>query len=68
MNPAISNADNAIENFMSVTLGETLQMRPSQGPIWSSTARLTAASSAGLIQIKGRELPHKVYFGQPDFS
>jgi hypothetical protein len=37
-------------------------------PIWSSTARLTAASSAGLIQIKERELPHEGYFGYPRFS
>jgi hypothetical protein len=68
MKPAISNADNAIESFMMVSLGETLQTQSFQGTIWSSTARLTGASSAGLIQIKWRKLPHESYFGHPRFS
>src|SRR6476660_1006296 len=56
--PATSNADNAIESFMLFSLYQRLQMiseRPALrfSPLLSAMERLTTASPAGLIQIKG---------------
>jgi hypothetical protein len=58
MKPATSNADNAIESFMLFSLYQRLQMIPERpalrcSPLMSAMERLTTASPAGLIQIKG---------------
>jgi hypothetical protein len=58
MKPATSNADNAIESFMLFSLYQRLQMIPERpafrcSPLMSAMERLTTASPAGLIPIKG---------------
>jgi hypothetical protein len=60
MKPTTSKADNVIESFILFSLCQSLQRIPNlrhfdaalSRPIRSATRRLTAAATAGLIQIK----------------